>query len=196
MIEMPAPGAQAASRPDCLQALVGSNVHLLVQAMSLAERIDDDLYRRRAGPAGHRVGAHMRHIIEFYECFFDGLESNHVDYDARKRDESLENNPRAAAGKIRSIIQRLERDPALRSKAVIWVRMEDAEADAVSDPYLASSPGRELQVLRSHTIHHFALIAVALEAQGVPVEPDFGVAPSTLRYQASRRQKRSAVEAA
>ena len=40
--------------------------------------------------------------------------------------------------------------------------------------------------LSSHTIHHFALIAMALRAHGVAVEAGFGMAPSTLSYQARR----------
>jgi hypothetical protein len=47
-----------------------------------------------------------------------------------------------------------------------------------------SSAGRELQVLASHTTHHYALIALLLQARGIEVEPGFGVAPSTLVYRA------------
>ena len=45
-----------------------------------------------------------------------------------------------------------------------------------------SSVERELQFLRSHTVHHFALIAVILRLSGVEPDEQFGVAPSTLRY--------------
>ena len=36
-------------------------------------------------------------------------------------------------------------------------------------------------VLSSHTIHHFALIGITLRESGLAVDPDFGVANSTLR---------------
>ena len=45
-----------------------------------------------------------------------------------------------------------------------------------------SSIARELQSLLSHTVHHYAFIAVALRLQGVEPASDFGVAPSTLEY--------------
>jgi hypothetical protein len=45
-----------------------------------------------------------------------------------------------------------------------------------------SSIGRELQFLLSHTIHHYALIALALRLQGYEPSAEFGVAPSTLQY--------------
>jgi hypothetical protein len=61
--------------------------------------------------------------------------------------------------------------------------MEDAEGTGVEDDLLDSSVGRELQVLSSHTIHHFALIAFTLRVLGIEVDRNFGMAPSTLRYE-------------
>jgi hypothetical protein len=75
--------------------------------------------------------------------------------------------------RLRVLIERLE---SLQVDGSVQVRAEDAE------PYLSSTIGRELQSLSSHTVHHFALIAMSLRAMGIPVEEDFGVAPSTLRY--------------
>jgi hypothetical protein len=60
---------------------------------------------------------------------------------------------------------------------------------------MVSSVRRELQALSSHTIHHFALMAVTLRAHGLEVDPAFGMSPSTLRYQAGGR-KTSTAEAA
>ena len=51
---------------------------------------------------------------------------------------------------------------------------------------MESSISRELQVLSSHTVHHFALIAMTLRMHGVEIDSDFGMAPSTLRYLASK----------
>jgi hypothetical protein len=50
-----------------------------------------------------------------------------------------------------------------------------------------STACRELQALRSHTIHHFAVIAMALHAWGIAADPDFGVAPSTLAARATAK---------
>jgi len=44
-----------------------------------------------------------------------------------------------------------------------------------------------LQALSSHTIHHFALIAVTLRLHGIQVDPNFGMSPSTLRYRTARQ---------
>jgi uncharacterized damage-inducible protein DinB len=166
--------------------LIETNVQWLRQASRLLTALTDDAYRR--SPANflpHRVGGHLRHIIEFYECFLDGLESSHIDYDARRRDVSIENNRTVAMDRIRSVIARLEGNELIRADSILWVRIEDCDQEGFDDRFLTSSPARELQVLSSHTIHHFALIAMTLTALGVTVDPDFGVAPSTLRYRAS-----------
>ncbi len=166
-------------------ALIGMNVTWLRQAQTMLDEIGDA--RFTASPAGlapHRVSGHLRHIIEFYECFLDGLTSAHVDYDARRRDSLLERSRLAASQRLDAIIERLTLDPELRGDAVLFVRMEDASALDLPEPYLMSSVGRELQSLSSHTIHHFALIAMTLRALGHSLDENFGVAPSTLRHRA------------
>ena len=167
--------------------LISTNVAWLNQALSLVQRLDDVTFRSSPqGLAPHRVGGHLRHILEFYECFLNGLGSLMVDYDARQRNHSVENSRDAAAEKISSILRRLESNPWIHQDSVMFVRMENAEASEVESPYLRSSLSRELQTLSSHTIHHFALIAITLRVHGFEVDPDFGMSPSTLRFQAAK----------
>jgi hypothetical protein len=168
-------------------ALIATNLRWLRQALRLIERLDDAVYAATAPElAPHRAGAHFRHILEFYQCFLDGLESSHIDYDARRRDESVERSRNAAIVTIRFIIHALETHAELRQERIVWVRMEDAQDSGVRDTFMESSLSRELQVLSSHTIHHFALIAVTLRAHGVQLDAGFGMAPSTLRHLATK----------
>jgi len=170
------------------RTLVERNVNWLRQAECLLERIRDEEYiTSPRGLAPHQVGGHMRHILEFYECFLDGLDWSHIDYDARRRDLTIERGRTAAIARIHEIVERLHTAPQLSGDSVIWVRMEDVDADCPQDPFTTSSISRELQVLSSHTIHHFALIGMTLRALGVAVEEDFGVAPSTLRYRETKK---------
>ena len=124
-------------------------------------------------------------------AFINGLEARHINYDARERDKSIEQSRAAACGAIRNLIQFLEMSESLRRELPIWIRMEDADAHEVGSSLIPSSITRELQALSSHTIHHFALIAITLRLHGVKIEADFGVAPSTLRYRASRTATRA-----
>ena len=174
--------------------LIETNIAWLCQAKELVEQLDDATYTaspRSLSP--HRVGGHLRHILEFYECFLDGMESSHVDYDARKRDMAIEKHRHAALARIDSIIHALRTERELLSDGIIWVRMEDAQTVDITESFMISSTGRELQILSSHTIHHFALIGMTLKAMGYEVDRDFGMAPSTLRYRAA--QERAAIPA-
>jgi len=167
--------------------LIVVNIAWLRQAQALLDGISDAIYT--ASPmdlAPHKAGGHLRHILEFYECFLAGLAGGRIDYDARKRNLSVETSRRTAQERIRSLIHRLETEPALRIDSVVWVRIEDSAGSGILEPFLVSSVGRELQVLSSHTIHHFALMAMTLRALGMFIEADFGMAPSTLRYLASQ----------
>ena len=163
--------------------LINVNIEWLRQAESLLDRISDAEYTATpAGLAPHKAGGHLRHILEFYECFLEGLPGSHIDYDARRRDLALEQSRTAARERIRRLVGHMERDGALRTDFVVWVRLEDSAGARVPEPFLVSSVGRELQVLSSHTVHHFALMATTLRALGVTMDAEFGMAPSTLRY--------------
>jgi hypothetical protein len=169
-------------------ALIATNIRWLRQALRLLERLDDSVYSGTAlGFAPHRVGAHLRHVLEFYQCFLDGLDSSHIDYDWRRRAESIERSRHTASIAIRSIIHAL--GTRVELERIVWVRMEDAEASGVRDSFMESSVSRELQVLSSHTVQHFALIAMTLRAHGALIDPDFGMAPSTLRHLASKTEE-------
>ena len=178
MGEMEAP---AQNTTTAITELIFTNVAWLKQALSLVQQLDDVRFSSSPqGLAPHRVGSHLRHVLEFYQCFLDGLATSRIDYDARKRDESIERRRQSAATSIRSIISLLEEVSSFEEDTELAVRMENAEV------YLISSVGRELQALSSHTIHHFALIAITLRLHGLEVDPDFGMSPSTLRYQAAK----------
>jgi uncharacterized damage-inducible protein DinB len=167
--------------------LIRTNVCWLRQVAALLDRISDTAYTASPGNlAPHRAGSHLRHILEFYECFLAGLPGSRIDYDARRRDLSLESTRKAAQERIRSIMDRLECEPSLRTDSVVWVRIEDSSEAGIREPFIISSIGRELQALSSHTIHHFALIAIVLRSLGIPVDPELGMAPSTLRYMAAQ----------
>jgi hypothetical protein len=166
--------------------LIEVNTAWLRQALALVEKTNDVVYSTiPPGMAPHRVGSHLRHVIEFYECFLDGLEFGRVDYDSRKHNEAVEKDRALAVASISSVIYRMEGVSVLGKDNELAVRMENAEADV----WIESSIGRELQALSSHTIHHFALIAVTLRLHGVSFDPDFGMSPSTLRYQAAKSRE-------
>ncbi len=165
------------------EALIRENIGVLLQGYDLLRRLDDDTYAATCRELGnHRAGSHLRHCIEFFESVLDGTPILAVDYDARKRDKRIETDRRYALTAIDRLIRRLESDRLLREHEAIHVRLEDAASSETAAEWMGSTVTRELQFLRSHTIHHYALIAATLRAFGVEPGEEFGMAPSTLRY--------------
>ena len=166
---------------SCILMLVDANQKLLEDAARVVSSLHDRTYTEPT-LGGQRVGAQLRHIIEFYESFLDGLTGSSINYDSRKRDVSIEQNRTAALTRIESLVRRLSVLEWGDGDMPLRVVAEDAPEYS-----MWSTVCRELQALRSHTIHHFAVIAMALHACGIPVDPDFGVAPSTLAARAAAK---------
>jgi len=152
------------------------HVALLRQAMDLIADLDDDVYAATSSIApGGGIGAHLRHCLDFYDCFLRGAPLGFIDYTARGRDRATSTDRDVALGRMARILLALERIP--RGLQSVGVRPEEAEEGV----WIPSTVARELEFVRTHTVHHFALIAILLRAAGIETDPSFGVAPSTLR---------------
>lgn len=160
--------------------MIGSNIRLLEQGASLLAQLDDELYSSAlAGISKSGIGAHLRHCLDFYGCFLRGINSGRIDYDWRERNELIEKNRQAAISKINETSDELSRMPI--GDRELLVKLEGEQSQNAS-AWSRSSINRELQFLLSHSVHHYALIAVLLRLQGVEPSADFGVAPSTLKF--------------
>ncbi|RMG43532.1 MAG: DinB family protein [Acidobacteria bacterium] len=164
--------------------LIGRNVEVLRQGEALIRSLDAATYSRPIPGQRATVGAHFRHGIDFYERFFAGIGDRRVDYDRRRRDAAEETDPQRALARIRRTVHSLRELRDIGTETPLLVRAESG-----SDPERAwqpSSVGRELQFLLSHTVHHFAIVALVLRSWGCAVPETFGVAPSTLESWSER----------
>lgn len=168
-------------------SVVDQNLELLAQGLALCRRLDAADYAPRAGePAGTAIGPQLRHCIEAYRSFLAGLPVGRVDYDRRAREALLEHDPRAAADALDAIASALvELPPAVVAQPLL-VRVDVAADEDPESAWTRSSGGRELRGLLSHTVHHYALIALTLRQLGHEPPAEFGVAPSTLAYERAR----------
>jgi hypothetical protein len=168
---------------DRQRNLIARNAEVLEQGVALMRSLDDSAYCL-ASPANpnQRAGGHMRHVLEFYECFLEGLDTGYIDYDARRRDHAVERFRTAAIARAQAIVERIQNHALLASDETLFVRAEDYSGDY---PFLRSSSGRELQMLLSHTVHHFAILSMILVTLGVCTPANFGVAASTRKHRES-----------
>ena len=146
-----------------------------------------ELYVRIPTPLSRAgVGAHLRHCLDFVRALVQGLPEGRVDYDARERDVTIENDPGVALAEIEELEQKIRAlagsESGLSPDRALLVRM-DASPDAPESlGWVSSTVGREFNIVMSHTIHHYALIAMTLRHFGEDPGPEFGVAPATLSY--------------
>jgi len=160
--------------------LITSCISLLEDGLRLIERLDDEVYAKTSvlSPRSS-VGAHLRHCVDFYKTFLSGLESGRIDYNCRQRDSLIETDRRYGIKEIQQLIAALRETLPIFRIAPILITSEDGSG---RESWCGSSVVRELEFLRSHTIHHYSLVAILLRFEGIEPGEEFGVAPSTLRH--------------
>lgn len=164
--------------------LVEQNVCFLRQGADLLRRLTDDVYGP-SEPEGVRssgVGPQFRHCLDFYSCLLRDLDSGRVDYDRRRRADRLETDRLAALSEVEEIIDGLSRIAGEHIGSRLEVRCDLAPGEEPATAWSRSTLGRELRFLASHTVHHYALIALLLRQQGVEPGEGFGVAPATAAH--------------
>ncbi len=129
---------------------------------------------------GATIGQHVRHILEFYQSVFSGLESKIINYDKRERNLLLETDTTFAISFLEAICAKIiynTRDEALILEGNFC-------ADEGHQIQINTSLLRELGYCLEHSIHHQALIKVGLlELNCINfIDDTFGLAPATIRY--------------
>ena len=163
--------------------LARHNITVLNQGLQLLSRLDDGQYTRVQPPVYTScVGAHFRHALDHYINLLSGWPGGEVNYHERMRERGVEEHRRFAMEKIEHLVRGLSAITEADVENELRVKVEEEDPHAESDRWTRSTLHRELDFLLSHTIHHYALIALILRTQGVDPGPDFGVAPATLRY--------------
>ena len=173
-----------------LQHIIQANIKCINSFTLELDQINSDIYSKIPLPlAPSAIGAHVRHIIEHYECFFKTLHSGQINYDHRARIQTIEHNRKEAMYKLQQLNSQLEQlashyhdDYSLC--ILLNANLQD-HATSETRVDARTSLSRELLILHSHTIHHIAYIAVLLRYFGIHVNSSIGKAPSTLLYEAN-----------
>lgn len=139
--------------------------------------------------SGATIGQHIRHILEFYICIKDAVDFKltEINYDKRKRDNSIEKDPKSALVAVDNLIQFIEGENFSGNASLVTNFSLIDDCDCI----IPSSFLRELVYCLEHSIHHQALIKISLIDQGLVhlVDSDFGVAPSTTKSRLAKANK-------
>lgn len=159
-----------------VNALIAANLAVLGQGAQLLARLDDAAYTRVITPLfDYGVSSHVRHCLDSYTSFLQGLDGGLIDYDRRARDVCIERDRHYAQSRIAATMKALQSLMPDLSATLLQARQDSLH-------WAVTSLERELQFLLSHTVHHYALVALMLRAQGIETGKELGVAPSTLEY--------------
>lgn len=120
------------------------------------------------------IGGHTRHILELLKCAIDGYAEGLIDYENRQRDLFLETNLNSAQAQLKFLLLQIE-----KTDKPLKIFQNQGFSESVSTTYY-----REILYNTEHSIHHLALIKVALIDMDLNlVDTEFGMAYSTIQYQ-------------
>lgn len=154
------------------------NLHELQQ---LLQGMEQEQYTKKLAVfSGSSLGQHVRHILEFYACIFDGIVEHKINYDNRKRELKIENNLSFSLGYIEKINAHLS-EITTDVRVVVETNCSYMEDDAI---IASSSLYRELLYCMEHSIHHQALLKIGLQELCLThlIDENFGIAPATIRH--------------
>lgn len=143
----------------------------------LSQIKDEDYTASLITLKGASIGKHIRHIVEFYECLLFNTIDNVVNYDNRKRNLLLEENVKYTEDFITEVIDALEKIKH-NSRILLISNYQEQQISMESSIY------REITYNIEHTVHHLAIISIAIPIHFnyINLSENFGYADSTIQY--------------
>ena len=140
----------------------------------LRQLTNEEFMQKNPELSNATIGEHMRHIIELFGCLLENYDYGLINYDDRKRDLLLQTDKNEAIAIIEKYLLELDKP----NKPLSLTHNCFSPIELLQTNYF-----RELIYNLEHSIHHQALIKVALHnLPHIKIPSSFGVAPSTLEY--------------
>jgi uncharacterized damage-inducible protein DinB len=162
-----------------MKHLCNANIEVLSQLKRLIQHCDT-IYLKDPLSQHAGIGQHVRHVLDHYRAFVQGLDQQCVDYNLRTRNSAEENDPAIAALSIDELIQwmkNLETAP-YKITVISEISLHEQQSEAIT-----SNAERELLYLINHSIHHMAYASLLASSKNVFVPRDIGLAPGTATYE-------------
>ena len=155
--------------------LIASIKENFEEILHLFNSLDNYAYtHRHAELSNATIGEHTRHIIEMYQSLLNNYELGNINYDKRERNLMIQTDVIYAISCIKTIISQINKP----NKELI---LEQGCNNVIYT--IRTNYERELLYNLEHSIHHQALIKVALlKDSSIKVAENFGVAKSTIEY--------------
>ena len=155
-----------------LTRFVKENISVNIEL--LRQLSNEEFCKQNPELSGATIGEHIRHIIELMNCLLDNYEQGAINYDNRNRNILIQSDVNCAITILENQLELVEK----QNKPLLLIHNCFSDNEALSTNYF-----RELLYNLEHSIHHQAMIKVALyNFPHITISDAFGVAPSTLDY--------------
>ncbi len=150
---------------------------VLLQLKNTIQEIPENIFTLKSKLlSGASIGEHTRHILELYICLINQYEDGIVNYDKRERNIDIQTNVTVASNTTEKILNDIYKS----NRKLILQSYHNTEEMFIT---IETNYLRELCYNYEHTIHHMAMIKIAInELCDYPLDENFGVAPSTIKY--------------
>ena len=155
----------------------------LWRGIKLLQCISNEQYCNTSiAPYHSSIGIHMRHILDVFDCIFEGLETSDINLINRKRDELSENFIEHGINYFNSTLEKLKLLEKEDYNKIVKVT-DDLGLGVITANYTL---GGILIQAHSHAIHHFASVGYIISQLGIELpDNDFGFNPTTPKIKAS-----------
>lgn len=169
---------------DPFELLLSHTIGFCSQCIYIARSLTPQQYTYSPEPEVASVGAHIRHLIEYVQCFEEQVRSGVINYNERSRDQSIQNDPFAAMKALEKVQEKVQK---LEGKLHGDDTVNVIEAVDMQHPNVevTSTVERELMFLCNHATHHFALINRIVGSWDNIDMSQLAKAPSTRAHEAA-----------
>lgn len=141
--------------------------------------LTESVYSRKAKAHLQPIGTHVRHIVDHYRVFQQGLADGVIDYNQRNRETPIERDPKVAMSALEELYEWFQRAPLDNKSVIVISEISISHSESTT---IESCVDRELIYLINHTLHHVAYANLLAASLGIEMQPHLGVAPATASY--------------
>ncbi len=144
---------------------------------------DNDYSNCSIAPYNSSIGSHIRHVLDIFDCIFEGLQSLNINLIKRKRNVQPEKFTEHGIDYFNEMIEKLNSLESNDLNRIVNLT-DDLGLGEVTVKFTVVA---SLVQAHSHAIHHFAIVGYIISQLGIQLpDKDFGFNPTTPRVQVKK----------
>ena len=90
--------------------IIQTHQFIVQDLFRLLDHLNEEEYVQNLSILNTSISAHVRHIIEFYQCFFEQWEGDLINYDKRARNKEIETSKEKTIASLDLLLSNLEKN--------------------------------------------------------------------------------------